>query len=96
MGFMHSPSPTRRATDRRWWRSRLDRILLETDAPYLAPEPHRSKRNEPAYVSLVLDAVAAIKNVPREKVDEVTTSNARGLFRVDDAERRLQAAVGKK
>ena len=74
----------------------LDRILLETDAPYLAPEPRRSTRNEPAYVSLVLDAVAAIKNVPREKVDEATTSNARGLFRVDDAERCLQAAVGKK
>ena len=73
----------------------LERILLETDAPYLAPEPHRSKRNEPAYVSLVLDAVAAIKNIPREKVDEVTTSNARKLFRVDDAEKRLRSAAGK-
>ena len=74
----------------------LDRILLETDAPYLAPEPHRSKRNEPAYVSLVLYAIAAIKNVAREEVEEVTTSNARKLFQVDEAERRVQAAVGKK
>jgi TatD DNase family protein len=74
----------------------LDRILLETDAPYLAPEPHRSKRNEPAYVSLVLDAVATMKSVPRDEVEKVTTSNARRLFRVDEAEQRIQAATGKK
>jgi TatD DNase family protein len=73
----------------------LERILLETDAPYLAPEPHRSKRNEPAYVRLVLDAVAAIKNVPREKVDEATTSNARKLFRVDEVEKRVRSAARK-
>ncbi|MFH0777472.1 MAG: TatD family hydrolase [Candidatus Eisenbacteria bacterium] len=60
----------------------LDSLVLETDCPYLTPVPHRGKRNEPAYVSLVLDALAALKRMPRDEVDKVTTSNARELFRI--------------
>jgi TatD DNase family protein len=63
----------------------LDCVVLETDCPYLPPEPHRQKRNEPAYVSLVLDCLAKLKNLPREKVDELTTFNARDLFRIAQA-----------
>jgi TatD DNase family protein len=65
----------------------LDRIVLETDCPYLSPEPYRQKRNEPAYVSLVLDCVAKLRNIPREKVDELTTFNAYDVFRI----RKVQA-----
>jgi len=60
----------------------LNSVVLETDCPYLSPEPYRQKRNEPAYVSLVLDCVARLRNLPREKVDELTTFNAYGLFRI--------------
>jgi TatD DNase family protein len=60
----------------------LDRILVETDAPFLAPAPHRGKRNEPAYVRLVAETVAKIKNVSLEKVATQTTMNTRNLFRL--------------
>ena len=58
----------------------LDRILLETDAPYLTPEPYRGKRNEPAYVIEVAKKVAQLKNEPVEKVIEQTTENCKMLF----------------
>ena len=58
----------------------LERILLETDSPYLTPVPHRGKRNEPAYVRYVAEEIARIKGIPFEKVAEVTTQNARRLF----------------
>ena len=58
----------------------LDRILLETDAPYLTPEPHRGKRNEPEYVIEVAKKIAELKNEPIEKVIEQTTNNCRKLF----------------
>ncbi|OGN00894.1 MAG: hypothetical protein A3I26_00590 [Candidatus Yanofskybacteria bacterium RIFCSPLOWO2_02_FULL_43_10] len=58
----------------------LERILLETDAPYLTPEPHRGKRNEPAYVIEVAKKIAELKNEPFEKVVEQTTKNCRKLF----------------
>lgn len=54
----------------------LDRMMIETDAPYLAPEPHRSKRNEPAFVTHVCDRVAELKGIGRDKVDAQTTQNA--------------------
>ena len=59
---------------------RRDRILLETDAPYLAPEPHRGKRNEPAYVPLILQRLAAICGVACDEMEEQTTANALRLF----------------
>ncbi len=58
----------------------LDRILLETDAPFLTPEPYRGKRNEPAYVIEVAKKIAELKNEPLEKVVEQTTKNCRKLF----------------
>lgn len=58
----------------------LDRILLETDAPYLTPAPHRGKRNEPAYVKFVAQKLAEIKGLSVEEVERVTTENARKLY----------------
>ncbi|MEZ4698911.1 MAG: TatD family hydrolase [Rhodothermales bacterium] len=58
----------------------LEHLVLETDAPYLAPEPHRGKRNEPAYVRLVAERLAAIRQLSLDDVAAVTTQNARRLF----------------
>ncbi|MGI9520397.1 MAG: TatD family hydrolase [Hyphomicrobiaceae bacterium] len=53
----------------------LDNLLVETDAPYLAPTPHRSKTNEPAFVNYTAETLAAVKGVSVEKLAEATTSN---------------------
>lgn len=58
----------------------LERLLVETDAPYLAPVPHRGKRNEPSFVRHVAEHVAALRGIPFEAVAEATTANARRLF----------------
>lgn len=60
----------------------LKHIVLETDAPYLAPAPHRGKRNIPAYLKLIADKVAAIKNIPVEEVASITTENSKQIFKV--------------
>lgn len=60
----------------------LERIILETDAPYLAPVPHRGRRNEPAWTATIADMVAAIKGTDTETVAEVTSANAAALFRI--------------
>ena len=60
----------------------LDRLLLETDAPFLAPTPYRGKRNEPAYIRTIAEHLATIKNVPVEEVAAVTTRNAMELFSI--------------
>lgn len=57
-----------------------DRLLVETDCPYLTPVPHRGKRNEPAYVRYVMEEAARVKQMPVEELDRVTTANARALF----------------
>lgn len=59
----------------------LDKMLLETDAPYLTPHPHRGKRNEPAHVMLIAQKIADIRQITLEDVAEQTTSNADRLFR---------------
>jgi TatD DNase family protein len=59
---------------------RLDRLLLETDAPYLAPHPHRGERNEPGYVLLVAQALASLYGVEVEAVAAQTTTTALGCF----------------
>lgn len=59
-----------------------DRLLIETDAPFLAPVPHRGKRNEPEYVRLVAETVARVRGEPFGTVAEATTANARRLFRL--------------
>lgn len=58
----------------------LEKIVLETDAPYLAPEPFRGKRNEPAYVRHVAERLAEVKRVAFDEVAAVTTANAQALF----------------
>lgn len=62
----------------------LDRLLIETDAPYLSPEPNRGKRNEPAYVKYVAEEIARLKDLPVEEIARVTTQNANRLFRLED------------
>ena len=59
-----------------------DRILIETDSPFLAPEPYRGKRNEPAYVRLVAEAIARIREVPFESIARITTENAFKAFNI--------------
>jgi TatD DNase family protein len=58
----------------------LDRLLVETDAPYLAPVPHRGKRNEPAYVLHVAEEIARVKGIPLETVAEASRENFFRLF----------------
>ncbi len=58
----------------------LERLLIETDAPYITPEPHRGKRNEPAYVVFTARRIAEIKGVPTEEVGRITSENAVRVF----------------
>ena len=60
----------------------LDRILVETDSPWLAPVPHRGKQNEPQYVREVAETVADLKEVSLEQLAEITTQNFHRLFRI--------------
>ena len=58
----------------------LDKLLIETDAPYLAPVPHRGKKNEPKYVVEVAQCIADLKGISVEEVAEVTSNNFYSLF----------------
>lgn len=60
----------------------LDRLLLETDAPYLSPVPHRGQRNEPSYIPLIAQRVADLRGITLAEVAAQTTENARQLFKV--------------
>jgi TatD DNase family protein len=60
----------------------LERIVLETDSPYLTPIPHRGKRNEPSFVKFVAERVAEIKGISLEEVEKTTTQNAKLLFKI--------------
>lgn len=62
----------------------LEKLLIETDCPYLAPHPYRGKRNEPAFVKLVAEEIALIKNQPFDIVAKVTTENAKRIFQIKD------------
>ncbi len=59
----------------------LKHIVLETDAPYLAPTPYRGKRNESSYLNLVAEKIAELKNISVEEVERITTENAMALFK---------------
>ncbi|UUZ91663.1 TatD family hydrolase [Paenibacillus sp. P25] len=59
-----------------------DRLLIETDAPYLAPHPYRGKRNESSYVRLVAETAAEIRGISMEELAQITTQNAMKLFRL--------------
>ena len=60
----------------------LDRLLVETDSPYLTPEPYRGKRNEPAYVRIVAEDIAGLRNISLEELAEATSRNLRKLFAI--------------
>ncbi len=60
----------------------LERMLIETDSPFLTPIPHRGKRNEPAFVKHVAECVAEVKGLPFEVVANTTTENARRFFNI--------------
>jgi TatD DNase family protein len=60
----------------------LERMLIETDSPYLAPMPHRGKRNEPAYVRHVAEEIAILRGIPLEQVAAATSKNFSDLFKV--------------
>lgn len=62
----------------------LDRIVLETDSPYLAPVPNRGKRNEPSYLELVAQKIADYKEMSLDDLKSKTTENANKLFKLDD------------
>jgi len=59
----------------------LERMLIETDSPFLAPAPHRGKTNTPAYVPLVAQQIAQVKSLPIAAVAEATSRNFDALFR---------------
>ena len=61
----------------------LDRLMIETDAPYMAPEPFRGRRNSSLYVHRMAEAIAQIKGLPVEEVERVTTENGKRLFRIE-------------
>jgi TatD DNase family protein len=60
----------------------LDRLLVETDGPYLAPVPHRGKRNEPAFVRHVAERIALVRGMPVDQVIAVTGANAAQAFQL--------------
>lgn len=60
----------------------LDRILIETDCPYMAPEPHRGRRNDSRLVPLVASKLAELRGLTAEEMGEITTENAKRLFRI--------------
>lgn len=67
----------------------LDHLVLETDAPYLAPAPNRGKRNESSYVRLVAEKIAEVQGVPLEKVAQATTANAKAVYQVETLDRQV-------
>jgi TatD DNase family protein len=58
----------------------MERLLIETDAPYLTPHPHRGERNEPSYTTFVADKMAELGGSTREEIEDITTRNAEALF----------------
>ncbi|CAD2074653.1 TatD family hydrolase [Jeotgalicoccus meleagridis] len=60
----------------------IDRLLVETDAPYLTPHPYRGKRNEPAYVKLVAEKIAELRQISYEELAQTTSENAKRLFKI--------------
>jgi len=63
----------------------LKKILIETDSPFLAPHPHRGRRNEPAYVVETARAIAGLRNITAEEIGQATSDNFKRLFRLDES-----------
>ena len=68
----------------------LDRLLLETDAPYLTPVPHRGEENQPAYVKFVAEDIATLRQTSFEEIATITTQNAERIFNFKDEQRTLR------
>ncbi len=66
--------------------SPIDRILTETDCPYLSPQPVRGKRNEPKYVRFAVETLSSIFNIPFERVEKITSENALRFFKIKTKE----------
>lgn len=64
----------------------LDRIVVETDGPFLTPTPYRGKRNEPAYIPLIVERLARLHTIPIDEMAQATTANAERLFRLPPTE----------
>ena len=69
----------------------LERIVLETDCPYLAPTPHRGKRNSSLYLEYVIEAIAAVKKITPQEVEEATWRNALRVYPKAERDMRLQS-----
>ena len=61
-----------------------DRLLIETDSPFLAPEPMRGKKNEPSFIKYILEKLALLKGITPEEMDEITTKNFKKLFNLNE------------
>lgn len=62
----------------------LEKLLVETDCPYLTPHPHRGEKNEPKYICLVVEEIARLKDISKKHVEQVTYSNTCRLFKIDE------------
>ena len=62
----------------------LDRIVIETDCPFMAPEPHRGKRNDPGYLVHMAEKLAQLRDLPVEEVHRITFENGKRLYRIDN------------
>ncbi len=58
----------------------MERLLVETDSPYLAPQPVRGRRNEPSFVRYIIEKIASLREIPEGKLSQITSQNARRLF----------------
>jgi TatD DNase family protein len=65
----------------------LDHLLVETDSPFLAPQSHRGRRNEPAYVAEVAQTIGNVRNLPAGEIAEITSGNFRRFFSLDESEK---------
>ena len=62
----------------------LERLVLETDCPYLAPDPHRGERNDSSYISYVADKIAELRGISTRELVDITTANAKRMYRIED------------
>jgi TatD DNase family protein len=62
----------------------LERLVLETDCPYLAPDPHRGERNDSSYISYVADKIAELRGISTQELIDITTANAKRMYRIED------------
>ena len=62
----------------------LEKLVLETDCPYMAPEPFRGKRNHPGYLYRMAQRLAEVRDLPVEEVERITTENGKRLYRIEE------------